>query len=161
MTGSIIPPSPSQPEYEAGDAQTHIVGDHMFKQEDPFALFNEWMMAAKAEEINDPNAMSLATIDKDGLPDVRIVLLKDVDKHGFVFYTNGRSKKGQDLADNSVAALCFHWKSLERSVRIRGAVEKVSDAQSDAYFANRSRGSQIGAWASQQSKPLNLSLIHI
>lgn len=154
MPKSVIPPSPSQSDYEAGDARSEEISRAMFNSGEPFGLFETWMAEAVREERNDPNAMSLATIDKDGRPDVRIVLLKGVDERGFVFYTNANSVKGQDLTGNSVAALCFHWKSLERSVRIRGQVETVSTAESDAYFAKRSRGSQIGAWASQQSEPL-------
>jgi pyridoxamine 5'-phosphate oxidase len=121
---------------------------------DPFALFAAWMEDAKASEPNDPNAMALATVDADGLPDVRMVLLKGADARGFVFYTNTGSAKGRELADNMKAALVFHWKSLGRQVRVRGPVEQVSDAEADEYFASRPRGSRIGAWASQQSRPL-------
>jgi pyridoxamine 5'-phosphate oxidase len=101
-----------------------------------------------------PNAMALATVDGDGLPNVRMVLLKEFGEDGFVFYTNRESAKGRELAGHPKAAICFHWKSLERQVRARGAVTPVSDAEADAYFASRSRGSRIGAWASQQSRPL-------
>jgi len=110
------------------------------------------MAAAVKAELNDPHAMSLATVDETGLPDVRMVLLKGVDARGFVFYTNGQSVKGIQLLEQSKAALCFHWKSLRRQVRVRGSVEQVSEAESDAYFASRARGSQIGAWASDQSR---------
>lgn len=121
---------------------------------DPIALFAEWLGDAKAAEPNDPNAMALATVDDDGLPDVRMVLLKDFDTQGFVFFTNYESAKGQELIANPKAALCFHWKSLRRSVRVRGSVGQVSAAEADDYFASRPRGSRIGAWASQQSRPL-------
>ena len=121
---------------------------------DPFALFAEWLEAAKAAEPNDPHAMIVATVDASGLPDARIVLLKDVDPRGFTFYTNRESAKGQELAANPGAALVFHWKSLRRQVRVRGPVERVSDAEADAYFATRARSSQIGAWASDQSRAL-------
>jgi pyridoxamine 5'-phosphate oxidase len=121
---------------------------------EPFALFAEWMEDAKKSEPNDPNAMTLATVDDTGLPDARMVLLKGVDDHGFVFYTNLESKKARELAGQPKAALVFHWKSLRRQVRVRGPVERVTDAEADAYFATRPRGSQIGAWASKQSSPL-------
>ncbi len=122
--------------------------------EDPYAIFAEWMAEATASEINDPNAMCLATCTPDGRPSARMVLLKGVDPRGFVFYTNLESRKGGELAANRQAALCFHWKSLARSIRVEGAVEPVSDAEADAYYASRSRGSRIGAWASRQSRPL-------
>lgn len=121
---------------------------------DPLALFHVWMAEAEAHEPNDPNAMALATVDADGLPNVRMVLLKEADARGFVFYTNRESAKGRELAATPKAALCFHWKSLRRQVRVRGPVELVTDAEADAYFATRPRGSRIGAWASQQSRPL-------
>lgn len=121
---------------------------------DPIQLFGEWFAEAKAREPNDPEAMSLATVDANGLPDVRMVLMKGADGDGFVFYTNLESAKGEELAGNPKAALCFHWKSLRRQVRVRGPVEKVSAAEADAYFATRPRDSQIGAWASRQSRPL-------
>lgn len=120
---------------------------------DPFALFDAWYEEAKAAEVNDPNAMALATVDETGLPDVRTVLLKGHDQRGFVFYTNLESTKAQELAAQPKGALLFHWKSLRRQVRIRGPVEQVSDEEADAYFATRPRGSQIGAWASDQSRP--------
>ncbi|NIJ56877.1 pyridoxamine 5'-phosphate oxidase [Pseudochelatococcus lubricantis] len=125
-----------------------------FSREDPFALFSDWLKEAETSEINDPNAMTLATVDADGLPDARMVLLKSFDSQGFVFFTNEESAKGRQLAAVAKAALLFHWKSLRRQVRVRGIVEWVSEAESDAYYASRPRGSRIGAWASQQSRPL-------
>jgi len=122
--------------------------------DDPIALFDSWFAEAKTSEINDPDAMALATADRDGDPSVRMVLLKGHGPDGFVFYTNEDSNKGQDLAENPNAALLFHWKSLRRQVRIEGWVERVSDEQANAYFATRSRESQLGAWASDQSCPL-------
>ena len=121
---------------------------------EPFALFHAWMKDAERSEPNDPNAMALATVDADGLPDVRMVLLKGVDAQGFVFYTNTESNKGRELAAQPKAALVLHWKSLRRQVRARGPVTPVSDAEADAYFASRPRDSRIGAWASRQSRPL-------
>jgi pyridoxamine 5'-phosphate oxidase len=122
--------------------------------DDPYALFAEWMRAASESEPNDPNAMCLATTTADGYPSARMVLLKGTDERGFVFYTNLESRKGGELLSNPRAALCFHWKTLQRSVRVEGDVEQVSDAEADAYFASRARGSRIGAWASRQSRPL-------
>jgi pyridoxamine 5'-phosphate oxidase len=124
------------------------------KAPEPFSLFDEWFAEAKAREINDPNAMALATVDAEGLPNVRMVLLKGIDGSGFVFYTNEDSAKGRELAGSGKAALLFHWKSLRRQVRARGAVAEVSAAEADAYFASRPRDSRVGAWASQQSRPL-------
>lgn len=121
---------------------------------DPFALFTTWLAEASAKEPNDPNAMALATVDADGMPDVRMVLLKGLDARGFVFYTNLESQKGCELATTPKAALCFHWKSLRRQIRVRGPVEPVSPEEADAYYASRPRDSRIGAWASQQSRPL-------
>lgn len=121
---------------------------------DPLAQFQAWMKEAEASEPNDPNAMALATVDASGQPSVRMVLLKGIDRGGFVFYTNLESRKGRDLAANPRAALLFHWKSLKRQVRIEGPVEAVEPAEADAYFASRPRGSRIGAWASRQSRPL-------
>jgi pyridoxamine 5'-phosphate oxidase len=121
---------------------------------DPFALFNDWLGEATASELNDPSAMALATVDADGFPDVRMVLLKGVGPEGFVFYTNLESAKGRQLALTPKAALLFHWKSLRRQVRVRGTVTTVEGADADAYFASRGRDSQIGAWASDQSRPL-------
>ncbi|MES2712570.1 MAG: pyridoxamine 5'-phosphate oxidase [Pseudomonadota bacterium] len=122
--------------------------------EDPIALFATWMAEATASEPNDPNAMCLATSTPSGAPSARMVLLKDVDPRGFVFYTNLESRKGGELAANPQAALCFHWKTLARSVRVEGRVEPVEAAEADAYYASRARGSRIGAWASRQSRPL-------
>lgn len=121
---------------------------------DPFPLFAKWMAEAEAAELNDPNAMALATADADGRPSVRMVLLKDAGPEGFVFYTNLESRKGGELAANPHAALLFHWKSLRRQIRVEGAVVPVSDEEADAYFASRARTSQLGAWASKQSRPL-------
>lgn len=123
-------------------------------RDEPLGLFAEWLSEAEASEPNDPNAMSLATVDADGMPNVRMVLLKGVDERGFVFYTNFESAKGRELLAHPKAAVCFHWKSLRRQVRVRGPVETVSDAEADAYFASRPREARIGAWASQQSRPL-------
>lgn len=122
--------------------------------EDPIALFEAWLAEATAAEPNDADAMCLATTTPDGMPSARMVLLKGVDTRGFVFYTNLESRKGGELAANPQAALCFHWKSLRRSVRVEGAVEAVTAAEADAYYATRPRGSRIGAWASKQSRPL-------
>ena len=122
--------------------------------EEPFRLFSEWLSDAERSEPNDPNAMTLATVDDTGLPDARMVLLKGLDARGFVFFTNTESAKGRELAGNPKAALVFHWKSLRRQVRVRGPVERVSDQEADEYFATRPRLSQIGAWASRQSRPL-------
>jgi pyridoxamine 5'-phosphate oxidase len=116
--------------------------------------FQSWMTEAEQREPNDPTAMALATADADGQPSVRMVLLKNADERGFVFYTNFDSQKGSELQGNPKAALCFHWKSLRRSIRIQGHVETVSDAEADAYFDSRARDSRIGAWASQQSRPM-------
>ena len=124
------------------------------ERDDPFALFAEWLKDAEAKEPNDPNAMTLATVDDEGLPNARMVLLKDFDDKGFVFYTNYESQKGQELLATKKAALVFHWKSLRRQVRVRGLVEQVTAAEADAYFATRPRDSRIGAWASAQSRPL-------
>jgi len=120
----------------------------------PIALFVEWLEDAKRYEPNDANAMSLATVTGDGTPDCRIVLLKDVDGRGFTFYSNRESAKGEALDEAPVAALTFHWKSLRRQVRVRGPIQPVSVAEADAYFASRARESQIGAWASNQSRPM-------
>lgn len=122
---------------------------------DPFSLFDQWFAEARAGEVNDPEAMALATADGDGRPTVRMVLLKGHGPDGFVFYTNEQSAKGEQLAHNPRAALLFHWKALRRQVRIEGAVERVADAEADAYFASRGRDSQLGAWASDQSRPLD------
>lgn len=122
--------------------------------DEPLRLFAHWFAEASRTEPADANAMALATVGPDGLPNVRMVLLKGFDERGFVFYTNENSQKGQELAANPQAAVVFHWKSLQRQVRLRGGVTIVSEAEADAYFASRPRISQIGAWASQQSRPL-------
>jgi pyridoxamine 5'-phosphate oxidase len=122
--------------------------------EEPFALFEAWMSEAERSEPEDANAMALATVDEAGLPNVRTVLLKGADEHGFVFYTNTESAKGRELRMNPAAALVLHWKRLRRQVRARGPVTPVSAAEADAYFATRARDSRIGAWASRQSRPL-------
>ncbi|MBX9702508.1 MAG: pyridoxamine 5'-phosphate oxidase [Acetobacteraceae bacterium] len=121
---------------------------------DPIARFAAWIAEAERAEPNDANAVCLATATPDGRPSARMVLLKGVDARGFVFYTNLESRKGAELQANPNAALCFHWKSLHRSVRVEGAVEPVSGEEADAYYASRARGSRIGAWASRQSRPL-------
>src|SRR3954467_15640891 len=125
-----------------------------FNASDPFGLFRQWMADAEKSEPEDPNAMALATADASGVPSVRMVLLKGIDSRGFVFYTNLESRKGVQLAQNPHAALCFHWKSLRRQIRVEGPVEPVSDAEADEYYHSRPRGSQIGARASRQSSPL-------
>ena len=122
--------------------------------DDPLDLFRVWFDDAKAKELNDPNAVAVASVGSDGQPSLRMVLLKDFDPAGFVFYTNFESRKGRELRSHPQAALLFHWKSLERQVRIEGPVTPVTDDEADAYFASRARGSQIGAWASEQSRPL-------
>ncbi len=130
-----------------------ITGDFSAEKE-PFSLFASWLDDATASEINDPSAMALATVDEEGMPNVRMVLLKSFDHDGFVFFTNFESQKGRELLGQKKAALCFHWKTLRRQVRVRGAVEIVSDAEADDYYASRPRQSRIGAWASKQSRPL-------
>mgnify|MGYP001003733073 CR=1 FL=1 len=134
-------------------------GPDFIAAEDPFALFDGWFAEASAREPNDPNAMALATVDAAGLPNVRMVLLKGVDPagragRGFVFFTNYESAKGREILGQGKAALCFHWKSLRRQVRVRGPAVPVEPAEADAYYASRARTSRIGAWASQQSRPL-------
>ena len=124
------------------------------ERNDPFKLFGEWMDDAKKSEPNDPDAMAVATVDEDGLPNVRMILLKGFDEQGFVFYTNFESQKGHEILATGKAALVFHWKTLRRQVRVRGLAEQVTDAEADAYFKSRARDSRIGAWASQQSRPL-------
>ena len=153
MTDKVIPPSPSAEDYAKAAAGSPDDGA-WFAKTDPFTLFGEWLEDAKAKELNDANAMALATADAHGAPDVRMVLLKDVSGDGFVFYSNAESRKGTQLAANAQAALCFHWKSLRRQVRVSGRVEEASDAEADAYFATRAKDSQIGAWASEQSRPM-------
>lgn len=125
------------------------------KNRDPFEIFASWLEKASSKEINNPNAMTLATVGKDGRPSARMVLLKDVGDGGFTFYTNLESPKCQQIAENPYAALLFHWKTLDRQIRIEGVVEQVTDAEADAYFATRPRASQLGAWASRQSQPLD------
>jgi len=122
--------------------------------DDPIGLFARWMQEAQTGEPHDADAAALATADAAGLPDVRIVLVKKFDAHGFIFFTNAESAKGRELAENPKAALVFYWKSLNRQVRVRGTVERISARESDDYFASRPRGAQVGAWASQQSRPL-------
>ena len=147
----LIPPTPSEEDYLSRPLQPH---EDIPATADPIALFRAWLAEADQSEPSDPNAMALATVDEDGLPDVRMVLLKEVDQLGFVFYTNLGSDKGRELLAQPKAGLLFHWKSLRRQVRVRGAVEAVSGAEADAYFATRARHSQIGAWASDQSRPM-------
>ena len=145
----LIPESPSDDAYAADYDQ----GD-VFTISDPIAQFADWLTLAGEKEPNDPNTMALATVDESGMPDVRMVLLKDVDACGLTFYTNTHSAKGLQLAANPKAALVFHWKSIRRQVRFRGQVAPVSNEEADAYFATRARGARIGAWASDQSQPL-------
>ena len=133
---------------------TELTSSDFTESAEPFRLFAAWLKDATASEPNDPTALALATVDTDGLPDVRMVLLKGFDEHGFVFYTNFESAKGREILATMKAAMCFHWKSLRRQVRVRGPVEIVTDAEADEYFASRPRGSRIGAWASKQSRPL-------
>ena len=144
----LIPPSPDYHDHAKDEP-----GD-LFAHQDPFALFADWLVMAKNKEPNDANALCLATVDADGLPDARMVLLKDFDEQGFVFYTNTLSAKGRELSTNPKAAIVFHWKSVRRQVRIRGPVSPVSAAEADEYFASRARDSRIGAWASKQSQEL-------
>ena len=122
---------------------------------EPYALFNEWLADAEKSEINDPNAVALASVDAQGLPNVRMVLLKGIDERGFVFYTNFESAKGQEVQQAMKAAMCFHWKSQRRQVRVRGEVEVVSGEEADAYYNSRHPQSRLGAWASDQSRPLD------
>lgn len=147
---NLIPPSPSDEHYAVDEDQ----GD-VFTRENPFTLFQDWLALAAAKEPNDPNAMALASVDETGMPDVRMVLLKDITEAGLTFYTNTESAKGNQLAATGKAAICFHWKSIRRQVRFRGNVSPVSAEEADAYFATRSRGSRIGAWASDQSRPMD------
>lgn len=150
MSDPLIPPSPS---YDPS-APPPPDDAALFAEAEPYALFARWFKEAGAKELSDPNAMALATVDADGAPDVRMVLLKDFDAAGFVFYSNAESAKGVRLAGNAHAALCFHWKTLRRQVRVRGAIELVSDEEADEYFKTRDRGARLGAWASEQSRPL-------
>jgi len=153
MTQPLIPPSPSAQDYAAQLAAN--ADETMFERSEPYGLFAEWLEAAKASEPNDANAMTLATLDAEGMPDARIVLLKDVDARGFTFFSNQESAKGEQLWAHPSAALVFHWKSMRRQVRVRGGVEQVTPEEADAYFASRARESRIGAWASDQSRPLD------
>lgn len=135
-------------------SENELTSGDFTEQNEPFTLFATWLREAETTEPNDPNAVALATVDKDGLPNVRMVLLKGFDSQGFVFYTNFESQKGQEILSQKKAAMCFHWKSLRRQVRLRGLVEVVSDREADEYYKTRARGSRIGAWASKQSRPL-------
>src|ERR1044071_1113839 len=137
---------------------TWLTSGDFTEADEPFRLFQAWFDEAVKGEPRDPNAMSLATVDGDGMPDVRTVLLKGIDERGFVFYTNTESQKGRELAANPRAGLLFYWKSLNRQVRVRGPVERVTGEEADTYFATRPKGAQIGAWASQQSRPLESRL---
>ena len=150
----LIPPSPTEADYQTYATEEDVAAEHS----GPLTLFADWLAAASRSEPSDANAMTLATVDPDGLPDARTVLLKGFDEAGFVFYTNLQSAKGRELAASPKAALLFHWKSLRRQVRIRGEVSPVSDAEADTYFATRARASQIGAWASDQSRPMKDAL---
>ncbi len=160
MADDLIPPTPTASDYEkeartqeafgAEDDQGDVFGD----ETDPIALFRAWLALAKEHEVNDANAMSVASVDDAGMPDLRVVLLKDVDE-GFTFYTNMESAKGRQIQSNPPVALNFHWKSIRRQVRVRGIAEKLDDRTADDYFQRRDRGSRIGAWASQQSRPMS------
>jgi len=135
-----------------------LTGGDFTAADDPLRLFSAWLKEASASEPRDPTAMTLATVDADGAPNARMVLLKGLDERGFVFYTNKDSQKGRELDARPAAALMFHWKSLNRQIRIRGPAEPVTDAEADAYFATRPKQAQIGAWASKQSFPLESRL---
>ena len=151
MSGDdLIPPSPK---YDP-DAPPPPDDAALFAENEPFALFERWFKEAKEKEPSDPNGMALATADASGFPDVRMVLMKSFEDGAFVFYTNAASAKGSQLAENTRAAVVFYWKSLRRQVRARGLVSFVSDAEADAYFQSRDRGARLGAWASEQSRPL-------
>lgn len=160
MSDELIPETPTAEEYEAEKKAQEAFGvevdqgDVFGAEFDPMELFKTWLALAKEHEINDPNAMAVASVDDAGMPDVRMVLLKDVGP-GFSFYTNMESAKGDQLKRNPASSICFHWKSIRRQVRIRGLAEVISDQKSDAYFARRDRGARIGAWASQQSRVLD------
>jgi pyridoxamine 5'-phosphate oxidase len=147
-----IPASPSEADYLRHVAESEPLAP--ISETDPIALFALWLSEAVKREPNDANAMTLATVDADGWPDARMVLLKGVDAAGFTFFTNLESAKGRQLAANPRAALVLHWKSLRRQVRVRGPISSVADAEADAYFATRARSAQIGAWASEQSRAL-------
>ena len=157
MRDKIIPKSPDKEAYtkdELYQAQLKANAKPIDNISDPLQLFQDWLADAQIKEINDPNAMALATVDENGLPDVRMVLLKGLDVRGFVFYSHKNSAKGVQLAANPKAALNFHWKSLRRQVRVRGMVSEVSKLEVSNYFATRARESRIGAWASEQSSPM-------
>ncbi len=139
---------PYNPEQQANDEADFL------NENEPYELFAKWLKDAEGSELNDPNAMALATVDESGLPNVRMVLLKGYDQQGFVFYTNLESAKGQEISQTPKAALCFHWKSLRRQIRVRGDLTPVTVEEADDYYHSRPKGSQIGAWASQQSRPL-------
>ena len=149
----LIPASPAEDDYARQVREAERPA--LLAEQDPIALFETWLGEALKSEPNDANAMTLATADAEGAPDARMVLLKGVDDRGFVFFTNLESAKGVQLAANPKAALLFHWKSLRRSVRVRGNIEPVDPAEADAYFATRARSAQIGAWASDQSRPMS------
>lgn len=151
MSGDeLIPPSPHYDPTATPPADDVA----LFAESEPLALFERWFKEAREKESSDPNGMALATVDASGVPDVRMVLMKSFDHGGFIFYTNAESAKGVQLAANPQAAVCFHWKSLRRQVRVRGLIEAVPDAEADAYFQSRDRGARLGAWASEQSRPL-------
>ena len=136
-------------------SETELKNGDFTEAGEPFALFGSWMAEAEKSEINDPNGLALATVDEDGMPNLRMVLLKGRDERGFVFYTNFESAKGRELLASRKAAMLFHWKSLRRQIRIRGNVEIVTDSEADEYYASRPRQSRLGAWASKQSRPLD------
>lgn len=150
MSDALIPPSPQYDPLATPPPDDAA----LFADAEPFALFARWFKEAREKEPNDPNSMALATSGADGAPDVRMVLLKDFDAEGFVFYSNAESAKGRQMEANPSAALCFHWKSLRRQVRVRGSVAFVSAAEADTYFKTRDRGARLGAWASEQSRQL-------
>jgi pyridoxamine 5'-phosphate oxidase len=156
MTSPVIPPSPTREEYARDYAAALAAnGDEtIFERAEPIGLIVDWLADARAHEPNDPNAMALSTVDAQGAPDSRMVLLKDIDARGLTFYSNTESAKGLQLAGNPSVALLFHWKTLRRQVRVLGTVQPVSAEEADAYFASRARESRIGAWASNQSRPL-------
>jgi pyridoxamine 5'-phosphate oxidase len=159
-TDDLIPPTPTAEEYEkeakaqeafgVDDDQGDVFGD----EADPLVILGQWLKQARQHEINDPNAMCIASVDRDGSPDARMVLLKELD-HGLTFYTNMQSAKGEQLLHNPACTALFHWKSIRRQVRVRGQAVPLSDEEANAYFARRDRGSRIGAWASQQSRPMS------
>ncbi len=150
---SLIPPSPTAEDYATQLAAN--ADESLFQATDPIAVFCDWLAEARGSEPNDSNAMALATVDGEGMPDCRMVLLKDIGPGGFTFYSNRESAKGRQLEGQPSAAILFHWKSLRRQARARGRIEPVSAAEADAYFASRARESRIGAWASDQSRPID------